>query len=780
MPSQPVINVENNFNKGLITESTGLNFPENAATDTDNCVFDLIGDVYRRLGIDYEDNFGLQNLPNNSAAYTTYKWDNAGGDGSTQIVVTQIGTTLSFYLASAVTTSNSLSACRFPTTIALSSFSTGGSFDATLECQYATGNGYLFVFHPSMDPVYVVYNSGTITANSIVIRARDFTGALEPGNPPTTLRPGVLSTEHLYNLTNQGWNSQNAWNFKSVDQENNIQVPGGSMFFHDAPTGLSILPGDPVTIQGTINTTGGTNSYVVFGLVQAYSGGTLIILVSSFTQTGNFLGLITGEVWYVQSGGSSSYISTWVSQISNYPSNADVWWRFKDSTNLFHPAVTVANVTLSSPAPNGSLIVNVFDQNFPAVAGIPGLGRTKTNSRPRTGTWFQGRAWYAGVDASQVNAGPGQNAFYTWTENIYFSQVITGNSTDFGLCYQTNDPTSEDLFDLLPTDGGVITIPGCGAVYKLFPIQNGMLVFAANGVWFITGSQGIGFSANDYTIVKLSEVKSISGSTFTDVLGLPFFWNEEGIYQVQPQQTGSLAVEPITVGTILSFYNDIPTQSRRYAKGVYDPINYVIQWIYKSTSETSVTDRYMFDRVLNYNTYNKAFYPYTINGIPSVHSIVYVASPGGTFAPDPIVKFFTEDPSHNFTFAEENNTSYIDFQRYDNVGEDFSSFFITGYKIRGQAQRKFQPLYVHMYTKTNDIPAAYNFQGIWDYSNNLNSNRFSTVQKVYLTDLNYDVLHRRHKVRGHGYAIQFKISSVSGYPFDIIGWATTDTVNASP
>jgi len=51
-----------------------------------------------------------------------------------------------------------------------------------------------------------------------------------------------------------------------------------------------------------------------------------------------------------------------------------------------------------------------------------------------------------------------------------------------GNCYQVNDPTSDQLFDLLPTDGGVIVIQGCGSIYKLFPLQNALLVFAANGV----------------------------------------------------------------------------------------------------------------------------------------------------------------------------------------------------------------------------------------------------------------------------------------------------------
>src|SRR6267154_156931 len=103
MPSQQISSVENNFTKGLITESTGMNFPENAATDTDNCTYTLIGDVTRRLGIDHEVNRVLNSISRTSKAINTYKWNNVGGDGLTQLVVEQVGSTLYFYKSSAAT-----------------------------------------------------------------------------------------------------------------------------------------------------------------------------------------------------------------------------------------------------------------------------------------------------------------------------------------------------------------------------------------------------------------------------------------------------------------------------------------------------------------------------------------------------------------------------------------------------------------------------------------------------------------------------------------------------
>jgi len=90
-----------------------------------------------------------------------------------------------------------------------------------------------------------------------------------------------------------------------------------------------------------------------------------------------------------------------------------------------------------------------------------------------------------------------------------------------------------------------------GNVYKLFSLQNALLVFASNGIWVISGSQGTGFTADSYTINKLSSVRCISGIPFVDVLGYPYFWTHEGIYRVVVDTTanissGGLKVESIT------------------------------------------------------------------------------------------------------------------------------------------------------------------------------------------------------------------------------------------
>ena len=62
MPRSAAVSIENNFSKGLITEATAMNYPENSVADTDNSVFLKNGKVIRRYGIDFEDDFVVATL----------------------------------------------------------------------------------------------------------------------------------------------------------------------------------------------------------------------------------------------------------------------------------------------------------------------------------------------------------------------------------------------------------------------------------------------------------------------------------------------------------------------------------------------------------------------------------------------------------------------------------------------------------------------------------------------------------------------------------------------
>src|SRR5882724_11852854 len=719
--------VENNFTKGLITEATGLNFPEHAATDTDNCEYTLIGDVLRRQGIDIETNGVNKSFSLAGKALSSYVWKNAGGDGETQYFVQQVGNTLYFYKTSSATTAVPLSSTLLLSTVTIDAFvAIGNTFDPTIECQFTDGNGYLFVYHPTCDPFYctrVPDTPDTITAKIITINIRDFTGVSEPSIAVNTRPLAPLSNEHLYNLLNQGWTQGSPWRGISATP---FTPSLGSKVFNVA-AGMTVTLGDFVQIINNHDAFPGLSripagTILMSGSVTAYSGTNLTVNVVSFY---NPFGSGTWADWQINPV-SSGYINSWFVAVGNYPSNADVWWYFKTSAGVFSPATTNSQITLNTgPAPSGHFTVNAFNQQRSLLSGVTGLTDIVTKKRPSTGTWFQGRVWYTGIDDQQVAVGNAD--YYTWTENIYFSQIVK-TPADFGNCFQTNDSTSEQLFDLLPSDGGVITIQGSGKIYKLFPLQNALLVFAANGVWYITGSQGIGFTANDYTIIKLSAIRSISGTSFVNVNGLPYFWNEEGIYAVEPAKQGTgllgtplhqnpLEVNPLTVGTIQTFYIDIPAASKKYVRGDYNPIEYRIQWVYRSADETDITSRYQFNRILNYNTFNKAFYPYTLGVGANVHNVTYISNPSLT-APDPVFKYFISNTSGDIsTFADEHDTSYRDWTAFG-TPINYISYFVTGFKLLGQGIKKFQPQYIQLYSNVDELDSGFKIQGLWNYATN--------------------------------------------------------------
>lgn len=770
MPRQPLVAAETNFSGGLKTEFTGLNFPENSCTETFNCIHYRDGSVFRRKGLRREPNFALTTIDKSNKALSSFVWNNADGAGNVDLYVIQVGSTLYFYNISTATPSSPLSTKKLVSTIDLSSFDSSSALTLSqIECQYSTGSGYLFVYNPAMDPIYCSYDAGTVTANSITVKIRDTAGIEE--DVEDTYRPATLTDVHLYNLANQGWNK--GYKLSSTDT---ITMAEGEITI-TVEAGAPILPGDRVRIYYDADAF--PNSVVdiyLLGLVVSYSGTSLTVNVTEFKGEGDH------SVWTIVS--EPALISTWADAIGNYPSNSDVWWYFKtvktegtsepdpddadililnrNTMEVFDPGKTIKDVSQAAgPAPKGRYILSAFYQDRTEISGVDGLDVVSTEGiRPSTGAWFQGRVWYTGVN------------YKGFTEKIYFSQIIE-NKSQFGKCHQVNDPTSEERYDLLPSDGGVIVIQGSGTINKLFPVQNGLLVHSNKGVWFITGSQGIGFTANDYTVVKLSSIQTISSSSFVNVQGFPLWWNEEGIYSVVPQQGGSLNVQSLTDATIASFYKDIPTVSKKFVRGDWDPITGVIQWLYRSTPETDVEDRYEFDSVLNFNTLTSSFYPWTLKTTNNkVSDVKYIYGQGDVNSIDSYHRYLTFNGT-SMTIAEQTQDTYQDW-----AVEDYESYFISGYKIPGAALRDAQVGYLIVYSR-NDLDTEYKIQGIWDFANSGNSGRWSTVQRISIAQDNFDNAYRRHKIRGHGKALQFKITSVSQEPFHILGWAGIESVNAN-
>ena len=216
------VSIENNFSKGLITEATAMNYPENSVAETDNCVYLKTGKVIRRYGIDFEDDYMVSTLQElgvmsgalapedyySDLAVVEFEWTTVDNNGSIVFSVVQIGDCLVFYR---VGDANDISQNRKSFSINLNDYQVTkgyndeGQYIAELQVTFASGFGYLFVTHPRCNPIYVAYNSttDTITTTAITIKTRDFDR--QNDGYDNDFRPASLTDVHKYNLYNQGW-----------------------------------------------------------------------------------------------------------------------------------------------------------------------------------------------------------------------------------------------------------------------------------------------------------------------------------------------------------------------------------------------------------------------------------------------------------------------------------------------------------------------------------------------------------------------------------------------
>lgn len=700
--------VDSNFTKGLITEFTAMNFPENAITEGDNCVYSEQGSVTRRLGMDYENGrtvHATSALTSNPNCYAEFKWHSVDNIGTTSFVVQQVGEKLIFF---AVTTNAALSPGKKSFTVNLMSFAAPGVVVADVSatpCQFTAGRGHLVVVNPYCDPFYVTYTSATdtIATTTITIEVRDFE-QLDDGLDIDE-RPTTLTNLHKYNLYNQGWYADGIW----ATNEDRVQVL---------------------------------------------------------------------NKWHSARG-------------SDYPSNADIWWLYKNASNLYQPFFQT-HATTTTPAPNGHYIYNALNIDRTTETGFTGLPTVSAGaSRPSAVAFYAGRAFYTGISANQ------------YSDKIYFSQIIDDDNK-FGKCYQKNDPTSEDISDLLDDDGGVISIPLIEKIITMKVVADSLVVVATNGTYLITGTQQGPFKATDYTVTYIS---SIGGSTHLSVIevdGGLMWWNNDGVYAVQRDNIGNYSVTNVSKPTIQTLFNSIPSENLPYVKGAYNKKDQIIQWLFSSD-----TTGFSYDRILELNLISKAFYTHTIDVTlnPRLVGLITISGQKESIALDNVfnnalaqvqnnalqnvqVQISSFSPnselfkyataglisagSSGFTYSELWDQQLVDWRTSNGTGLGYLSYGISGYRIRGNLLSAFNTTPITFIVKNLDTGRIL-VSGIWDYNF-----RSTSKEELYLTRPEVDYIIRRRKLRGKGKSLQIRFESVGNNPFTLVGWSTYDTGGTNP
>lgn len=513
-------------------------------------------------------------------------------------------------------------------------------------------------------------------------------------------------------------------------------------------------------------------------------------------------------------------ISQFFSALGRYPGNNKQWWVAKaiadDPTKGvkngdFLPSVLDAFYSGNNKAPRGHFVINGFNRDRSAVSGIADIAAVKSTSRPTAVAFFSGRVWWAG------------------NSEVFYSQILT-DKTKAGLCYQEADPTSENISDLIASDGGNIPIPESTKILKLSPLANGMVVFATNGVWFVSGGSN-GFSATSIAVDKVSSFGTSNPRATVQVDDTIYWWSEVGIHALQ-QSNGQFGPIPGKFGntniaeqTIQSYYNAIPDKCKNYAKGIYDPKNNIIQWLYSADQN----DPGNLTKIIVYDITLQAFYPWQIGTTvtsPRVTGVALdtdilansiaeaVTASSGTvtsndlttvtvgvqrtsIANRPTNLSYTVVSGVNLTYSKFFNKNFVDWVSVDGIGIPYLSFIETGFELNNDAMRRKQAVYVTIFFRrtaddSQGVPSSCRFKAKWDWSANSNSNKWSTEIEAYRpraiikptsADLTsgFPVVFSKNKVRGSGKSVQFRFElGDAGKNFDLLGWSVSYAGNTKP
>ena len=505
-----------------------------------------------------------------------------------------------------------------------------------------------------------------------------------------------------------------------------------------------------------------------------------------------------------------------------YPSNAQTWGAGKDATGAFVPALLDKMDFGKGAAPKGRFVLNTSFGDRNSVSGIGSISSNTQFYRPTSCAFFAGRAWYAGWKS---------NDFSSW---VFFSQVADV-VTKLGACFQNSDPTSQDVSELVASDGGYIPIQGAGTILRIVPVFNAMLVFADNGVWAISGGPANNFSASSYEVRKITSVGCSSATSIVETDVAVFFWTLDGIWSITPNQSGGMAAQSITLATIQSFYAAIPATGRSFSQGTYYAETKTVYWAFNSNSaQDGINYRFKKNRLLCLDLRLGAFYTMTVSPALSLSpyfvAVAITKSKSITVQTDQVidhlsnividhlgnnvinnapktphnteVRFLVVAPgsvTSTLTFGcfrEGLTTSAAFSDWFIAGGARYASYVLTGFDL-GAAQggdHEIQGLYITVFMKRTELgvdpfggpfsPSSCTFQSRWDWTSNSVPGKWSPGEEVYrhkrefLTNYpisinpdGYPVVVTKSKVRGRGRAVQFMFTADPAKDMKLIGWA---------
>ena len=396
--------------------------------------------------------------------------------------------------------------------------------------------------------------------------------------------------------------------------------------------------------------------------------------------------------------------------------------------------------------------------------------------------------------------------------------------SDIKNCYQVADPTSSTDSELVATDGGTIRIDGAYDIKALIPSGSGLLVLAKNGVWRIVGGSDFGFGAVNFRVERISNNGCRSAASVVYVDGSVIYWGDDGIYTTTTSEIGDWSSVNLITDKIQTFYNNISSDSKEIASGLFDHFERKVRWLY-NISSTEDTRELVFDVdlgsfYLNIIAPTSTNFPYvvdivkvnpfTVEQLTSEVTVqgVTVTAGGETVTVTTDVQssvsreavyvtITSASPTLVYTLSTYRNAAFTDWFSFDGAGVDAPSIIVTGQLNTGEnsLRKKNKSLVMHMKRTeegmtlndngkmTPNTPSSVLVQAQWDWTTSTNSNRWSTPRQYYkprrlylptdiddLYDTGFSTVVTKDILRGHGKALNLKFTSEPKKNMHIHGW----------
>jgi hypothetical protein len=494
---------------------------------------------------------------------------------------------------------------------------------------------------------------------------------------------------------------------------------------------------------------------------------------------------------------------TYISGTGTYPALTLPWYAGRDKDGNFALDDFEKPFTGTSLIANGSYTYDVYEMDRSSASGISGVTNYVETTRFKTVVSYGGRVFYSGM--SNKN-----------TSNIFFSRLVQ-QADDLGECLQSNDPTSEDISDLLDTDGGVINIPDAYNIRKLHVLGSQLIVFAENGVWSIKGIDDV-FRATGYSINKIGDAGLEYDRSFVaEDGGRPYWWSASGIHTLSvsvEQQT--LTVNNVSLSTIQAFFDGISAGKRAQVKAAYDSFNKRVGWFFPKNEET-VNGK--LSRVLWLDETIPAFYPWEIaegasgqylldpffvsgnattnvefrvvdssgdQVVDSSGNEVVVTRSGREFTSSALLNL-ARDASGKVTFANFTDSSFLDWG-----ASSYSSFVEGSYSFMGDLSTKKNILYLTTFCEVteeavsgDDIfgyefirPSSCLVSTYWDFgrASSVTPQEAYRLKRLPVPDSAGAFLYpekvttSRLRLRGRGRSLRFRFESSAGKDFHLLGY----------